>query len=156
MRITLLVGCAALFFVSTGFLFYFRDTIDDSIWFIPLLSGAIIGFTMFIAVLRRGVQEEYEAKSVPGRRKTFTVLWGGFALLVGLYFAVTGILSRHYLYFVPSDTVWAKIQSEPQYRGKCYTRSIDHTGIHCVGTGYDEILEVLLFISRKSSRNILQ
>ena len=77
MKIVLLVGFATLFFVSAGFLFYFRDTIDNSAWFIPLLSGTIIGFTMFIALLRKGAQEEYEAKSTPSRRKTFTILWGG-------------------------------------------------------------------------------
>lgn len=156
MRIALVAGFATLFFASIGFLFYLRDTIDDSIWFIPLLSGTIIGFTMFIALLRKEAQEEYSARDVPGSKKTFTILWGSFALLVTMYFAISGLLSRHYLYFVPSDATWAKVQSEDQYRGKCYTRSIDHTGINCVGTGYDEVLEALLFVGRKSSRNILQ
>jgi len=61
MMIFLMVGSSAIFIVSVSFLFLFRDTIDDSIWFIPLLSGVIVGFLFLLAAVSKFIPQHPQA-----------------------------------------------------------------------------------------------
>lgn len=155
MNVLLLITSVLLFVGSASLIFLLRDTIEDSIWFIPLLSGLIIGFMTFIVLLRKGAQDEQTEINVPTAKKPFTIILGGLAFFIGAFYTVSAILSTHYLYFVPTNEQWSKIHTEDQYRGKCYTRSIDRNNIECIGTGYDQLLEILIFVTRKSSRNVV-
>ncbi len=152
-----MVGSAAIFIVSVSFLFLFRDTIDDSIWFIPLLSGVIVGFLFLLAAVSKFIPQHPQAEEFRRARRKSKFIRNAIVFALCIPFIVAATLTPRYVQLIVTEEEWSRVFVEEQYQGKCYTKEWNLSRIKCIGTGFDWPLEKLLWLmSKPGLLNILR